>query len=338
LIPARSRRRTALRILGALLLAALAPACGGNSATRPADPHAPVLTPIEDVVLAENDTRSIPVTATDADGDSLAFSAAGLPAFARLESPSRDGAVLVLEPKLGDAGSYGPVSVKAADRSRADSTSFRITVAAATANPGALFYEPPSFCLADGAGPDTLTVYNLSQAALDWHPVHVPDGSVGLDADRVLSDRAALGLGFTWSPAGPYPAVDSLVALTNDPDRPRVSVPFRYEGPGAPADILPPDPPLLLYPGDGATFSIGDSFVAVWSDLSDCSGIDHYRFEIALTPDFRSPVAKANVTDSFVTVDVQPGDEGKAYWRVYAVDGAHLTGTPSAVRSWTVVP
>jgi hypothetical protein len=337
--PARSRLGAAVRLLTtAAALAVLVWACGGNPPNAPTNPHTPVLNPIDDVSLVETESQSIPISAADADGDSLVFSATGLPAFARLVEPGPAGAVLAFDPNLGDAGTYGPVVVRASDGTHADSVSFQVTVAAAPQDPGALFYEPPSFCLGEGSGGSNLLVYNLGTQDLHWHAIHVPAGSQGFGGDHVVSAQDFITLTLVWVPEGPYPALDSLVALTNDPDRPRVTVPIRYEGPGAPADILPPDPPLLLSPKDGAVFAVGDSITAVWSELSDCSGIDHYRIEIALTPDFQNPVFKSNVQESYAVIDVEPGDEGKAYWRVYGVDGAGLNGRPSAIRSWTITP
>src|SRR5690606_24085927 len=46
--------------------------------------RAPVLGAISDQTLAEGETRTLTLTATDADGDTLTYSATGLPAFASL--------------------------------------------------------------------------------------------------------------------------------------------------------------------------------------------------------------------------------------------------------------
>ena len=75
---------------------------------------------------------------------------------------------------------------------------------------------------------------------------------------RAINDKQALRMAFnlqpdvitaivwTWSPSGPYPVVDSLVALTNDPDRPRIYSDKQYLR--SSAEMAEYDIPLAEHP------------------------------------------------------------------------------------------
>ncbi len=92
--------------------------------------NAPVLAPIGDQSLAEGETRSIAVSATDADLDALTWTVA-LPGFASLtptsSSPGSASATLVLAPDFCGAGVY-PASLSVSDGALGASESFSITV------------------------------------------------------------------------------------------------------------------------------------------------------------------------------------------------------------------
>lgn len=64
---------------------------------------APVLNATGNLSLTEGDTLVVPISASDVDGNALAFSASGLPAFASLVDNNNGTATLTLEPMVGDA-------------------------------------------------------------------------------------------------------------------------------------------------------------------------------------------------------------------------------------------
>ncbi len=320
---------------GALLLA-LCAGCGGDSPTSPAG-RGPVLDPVSPPAVQEETVDTVEVRATDPDGDPLVLSARNLPRFAVLTDHGDGTAALRLAPGFGDAGSYPGVVIRASDGTRTDSVAVTLTVVPAAAATG-FFYEPPSFCLA-GAESDTLFLYNFGDAPVYWRPEHVPGGLQGLGGARTLSPRSLTEVVWTWDPGAPYPVVDSLVATTNDAGRSRVAVGFRDEGPSPPTDIRPPDAPIPAYPADGARFRVGDTIQVAWSRLDDCSGIAWYRLEISPTPDFSTVICcPGRLYSAAAELDVEPGDVGTAWWRVYAVDGAGLRGPAGPARSWTVAP
>ena len=218
------------------------------------------------------------------------------------------------------------------------------------ASSGQLFYEPLSFCFVAAEDTKTLTVFNQGDDELTWTPLSVPAGSQGLADTLTLAPRSFTDLLWTWSPQGSYPILDSLVVSTSDAEWPRVTVLARREDPVGAPDNLPPDAPILAVPADGAVFQLvvvdtvlGKKEVEIqlaWSEIDDCSGIQFYDLDISLTPDFTQIVCcdppPVIDTASAVVVAVE-GDQGVAYWRVTAVDGAGLRGLPSQPRSWTVV-
>lgn len=203
--------------------------------------------------------------------------------------------------------------------------------------PGSVFYEPPAVCF-DGATADTLTAFNLGDTTLVWTVLHQPAGLTGVEARFELDALTARAFALEWSPGGPFPVIDSLVAETNDPLHPRVTVPLRAEDAAGFVDVTAPAAPLLAFPAEGDTVFVDTEFIAEWSRVDDCSGISHYRLEISPTADFRSIVCcQANLTTTAAGLIPDASDVGRGYWRVYAVDNEGLRGATSEVRSWVVV-
>ena len=84
--------------------------------------RAPELNPIGSQAVAENSTLMIEPFAKDSDGDSVTYSAAGLPAFANFSNGK-----ISVTPGFSDAGSY-PVTVTASDGKLSDSETFTLVV------------------------------------------------------------------------------------------------------------------------------------------------------------------------------------------------------------------
>ncbi|NQU11577.1 putative Ig domain-containing protein, partial [bacterium] len=86
--------------------------------------NAPVLAPIGNKTVNEGATLAFTVSASDPDGDSLSYSASGLPSGASFNTSSR---VFYWVPGAGQAGSY-PVTFTVSDGSLSDSEVVTITV------------------------------------------------------------------------------------------------------------------------------------------------------------------------------------------------------------------
>ncbi|MHB8956711.1 MAG: putative Ig domain-containing protein [Pirellulaceae bacterium] len=87
--------------------------------------QAPVLTEPGTLVVREGETLSIPLVASDADGDALTFSAENLPAGAWLDPES---GILAWTPHYEQAGTYPGIVIWAGDGHRSDTATFNIDV------------------------------------------------------------------------------------------------------------------------------------------------------------------------------------------------------------------
>ena len=87
----------------------------------------PVITDIVDQTMNENDSLTIAVSATDADGDSLTLDPSILPSFAAFTDNGDGSGELTFAPVDGDSGSYF-ITITASDGQADDTTSFDLTV------------------------------------------------------------------------------------------------------------------------------------------------------------------------------------------------------------------
>ncbi|MEP2026209.1 MAG: putative Ig domain-containing protein [Reichenbachiella sp.] len=102
---------------------------------------APVLASIGNQTVNEGSSISISLSATDADGDALTFSASNLPAFASLTDNGNGTGVIAVSPTSGDAGSYTSIVVSVSDG--ATSAQETIIVTVSTPPTGTVYYLDP---------------------------------------------------------------------------------------------------------------------------------------------------------------------------------------------------
>lgn len=89
----------------------------------------PIVTKFTNIAIPAGVQTIIPVTAFDADADSLRFSAQKLPAFATLIKNGTDTAFLILHPSSTQKGEYSKIKIKVGDGNGGqDSTIFNLTV------------------------------------------------------------------------------------------------------------------------------------------------------------------------------------------------------------------
>ena len=120
----------------------------------------PVIAKINNQTMTEGTTRTITVSATDADGDALALSATGLPAFASFSDVGNGTGKLTLAPNAGSAGVYSNLTISAADAFTTTSQALSVTVNSSTT------IKVPS----SGSGnpyPSTIAVSGIEQVIAD---------------------------------------------------------------------------------------------------------------------------------------------------------------------------
>ena len=104
--------------------------------TAPVSNQAPVLALIGNQSVDENASLSIPLSATDADGDSMTLSSSGLPAFCSLSDNLNGSGSISCNPLTGDDGTYA-TTVTVTDNGTpnlVDSETFNIVVNTTAAN------------------------------------------------------------------------------------------------------------------------------------------------------------------------------------------------------------
>ena len=96
---------------------------------------APTLAAIDDQTVAEEETTTVSLTATDDESDALTFSATDLPSFAVLTDNGDGTASVSISPLAGDAGTYADIAITVSDGQQDDTETFTLTVEAAPAEP-----------------------------------------------------------------------------------------------------------------------------------------------------------------------------------------------------------
>jgi hypothetical protein len=150
----------------------------------------PVLDDIGDKSANENALLTFTVTATDPDGDTVTYSASGLPAGATFSSPFR------WTPGYDQAGTYN-VTFVATDEHGAQSSPQTVTITVNNVN------RPPVLAAIGNKSVSENSALSFSVSAAD------PDGgAITYSVDGLPSGAAFAGQNFTWTPgynqAGSY--------------------------------------------------------------------------------------------------------------------------------------
>ncbi len=173
--------------------------------TGTATNSAPVITPIADQSVDENASLSIPLSATDPNGDGMTFSATGLPAFCTLTNGASGSGTINCNPVTGNAGSY-PVTVTVTDNGTPaldDSDPFTLTVNTVVAN------QAPVLAAIGNQSVDENASLAIPLSATDADGDSLSFGSTGLPAFCNLSDNlngtASIACNPLTGDAGTYP-------------------------------------------------------------------------------------------------------------------------------------
>jgi subtilisin-like proprotein convertase family protein len=184
----------------------------------------PVLVGLTNRNVSEGQTVDVPLSATDANGDSLTFTTEGLPAFAALTTTGNGVGNIAIAPQAGDAGMYD-INVTVSDGTLTDSKGFRLTVSGPTTivvpTSGSGNPYPSTYNVAGLAQPITRVTVNLSNLSHS-NPDDLDLLLVGPEGQAVVimsdaggtTDISNVSLTLSDSAAAPAPDSDPLVSGT----------------------------------------------------------------------------------------------------------------------------
>ena len=189
---------------------------------------------------------SVPVSATDIDGDPITFTTLNLPAFATLTNTGAGTATLSLNPAITDQGSYTISLVAADNHSGTDTTTFTVVVNAnyvpvATAVSSQTMNEGDSLAVAlsatDPDGNSTL-VWSLTSAPSFAKIGSTVNGAATLTLKPGYAAAGTYNIIATITDATGGAAADTInltVVNKNPPSAQTVYMDMRYNSPAAPA-------------------------------------------------------------------------------------------------------
>jgi hypothetical protein len=186
----------------------------------------PVLIPIANQSVQEGDSLSIPLSATDGDGDGLTFSQTGLPGFCLLTDNGNGTGSIACNPLGGDGGTY-PVTITVTDDApvpSSDSDPFTLTVTAN--NPPVLTAIPDQSVVEGGSLNIGLSATDPDGDGMSFSQAGMPgfcsltdngNGTGSIGCNPAVGNAGAYPITVTVTDDGPVPAASSdLFVLTVD--------------------------------------------------------------------------------------------------------------------------
>ena len=296
---------------------------------------APVLAAIGDQTVDEGATLSVPLSATDVDGDALAFGSTTLPGFASITDNGDGTGFLDLSPAFSNGGSYLGVAIEVSDGSDSDSETITINVVDVNQPPVAV--DDPATTdedlaadiavLANDSDPDgdPLTVVSVTQPADGTASVN-PDGTVsyapnpdfnGSDSfDYTVEDeagnQATATVSVTMNAVNDAPVADPLATATPED----VVLALTLTGSDVDGDAITFS--LVAQPATGGTVSLQADGSATFTPQPDFFGQVTFQFRVFDGVLYSQPAT--------VTIDVTPVNDAPV-----AVDDNATTDEDTAV-------
>jgi predicted esterase len=255
---------------------------GGNSAFTAAvgvttNDNLPVVAPVPNKSIRYTTTTAVAFTATDADGDALAYTAVNLPAsgFATLQDNGNGTANLILNPQVSDAGTYNGIGVSLSDGHGGVVTSlFNLTVSGnyppqivpipnQSINTNATLIIPING--SDSNSADILSV-KVSGVPNNYVLVAGPNGSDTLKITPTPASKGISTVIATVFDATGGTASDTFQITVNyvDPSQKIYIRPYAGDAIGAPWNSLTGVSALNLLDANGNTTNVGITFNPWW--------------------------------------------------------------------------
>jgi hypothetical protein len=218
----------------------------------------PVLNPIGDKTIDEEQLLSFTVTANDADDSELSYSATGLPAGAEFDANSRVFSWIPAEEQ--GPGTYAGVTFTVSDGGKEDSETIHITVSEVNLPP-----------VLDSIGNKTVNEMTELSFTIGAADPDVPENTLTFTASGLPAGASFTGHTFSWTPTASQPAIYSGIVFTvTDSGTPSLS-----DSEAITITVLDITPPVITLVGD-STMSLEcsiDSYDEPGATASDtCCG------------------------------------------------------------------
>ncbi|MEM7127256.1 MAG: Ig-like domain-containing protein [Chloroflexota bacterium] len=141
-------------------------------------PDLPVIQSLMDITVDEGTTENMTIMASDADGDALTLSAAGLPPFATFTDNGDSTGTLTLAPTFEDSGVYPDVTITVFDGTGSSVETFTIVVNESVAAPVARFAASQKLNTAQLEDGAVIVDYSSARNTTSLHPDKAIDSNV----------------------------------------------------------------------------------------------------------------------------------------------------------------
>ncbi len=212
--------------------------------------RAPVITPIADLTMIENETKTVTISSSDPDGNQITLTVNNLPPFASFSTPGGGTGTIQFAPQTGDIGDYPGIEIVAEDNGtpvRSSHEEFNLTVMPEI-KPVISIY--PSGLIDFGTvqiGKDTatvVTIYNLGNGVLTVDDITLSGGDTGkFDVETLvipidISPDDSVDFTVTFMPTTTGPSQTTLIIDSNDPVNDPVEITLRGYAVYPPSDVL----------------------------------------------------------------------------------------------------
>lgn len=278
----------------------------------------PVISTINNRTARYDVTTQIRISATDADGDAISFSALNLPAFASLTDHGDRTATLTLQPSMAQQGVYSNIRIIASDtHGGSDFTEFNLTV-----NDN---YDPVIAPITDKVITENGTM-NINLSATDQNPGDVINWSVsnlppGYSLVSGANGSATLTIQPGYSAAGVY----SVVVTAHDGNGGYSSQVFKLTV----NDAAPAVPNLV-----SAQYTYGEGVTVTWQDLSSNeTGFEVWRATAATGP--FTQVGTVNTANATSYVDNTAANNTLYWYKVKSKNASDASELSNGVSVFT---
>lgn len=269
----------------------------------------PVLDPIGSQTVAEGSSVTIPVSATDPDGDALQFLPSGLPSFATFTDNGDGTGSITLTPSFTDAGTYA-ITMLVTDSFLDDTETFTLTVS--NVNRAPVITAVPSQVVIDG----TTSSVTVSATDPDGDPLTLFAGAMPSWASFVDNGD---GTGTFTFMAGPADVGDVWEILVSVEDPAGAGDTTTVE-----AVVIDETAPTIFIPADISTPATSAAGATVTYSVTALDAVDGDLIPDCLPPSGSTfPIGTTTVSCTVTDLD---GNQAEASFQVSVITESEGSG------------